>query len=347
VADVMQAANNQPVQIDTGAGQFAVSETGSLAYVSGGVFPQNRWSIVWIDRTGRSESLRLEPGAYLAPRLSPDGKRIAFNSTTGDWDLWTYDVSRGIAARLPMEGDQSVPLWTPDGSRLIFTSLLKGTRGLFFINSDGSGSPQRLIAANATAPTSGDTPATYISADSWTADGSALAISYQGGISLVPRDGKTEPRRLLMSGTHAEISPDGRWLAYTDGQPPSGIQVYVQRYPALDHREQVSVERGTSPVWRRDGRELYYVENASADGPLKIRVMAVAITTTPELSAGAPRMLFEGPFRIDGPFRGYDVTPDGQRFLMVQEVPQTPARVSQIVLVQNWFEELRQRVPTP
>jgi hypothetical protein len=90
---------------------------------------------------------------------------------------------------------------------------------------------------------------------------------------------------------------------------------------------------------------LYYVENASADGPLKIRVMAVAITTTPTFSAGTPRILFEGPFRIDGPFRGYDVTHDGLRFLMVQEVPQPPARVSQMVLVQNWFEELQQRVP--
>jgi Tol biopolymer transport system component len=345
VADVMQAANIQPVQIDTGAGQFAVSETGSLVYVTGGVFPQNRWSLVWIDRTGRSEALRLEPGAYLAPRLSPDGKRIAFNSTTGDWDLWTYDVSRGIAARLPMEGDQSVPLWSSDGSRLMFSSLLKGTRGLFSINSDGSGSPQRLIAANATQQTSGDLPATWLSADSWTADGSALAISYQGGISLVPRDGKTAPRRLLTSGTHAEFSPDGRWLAYTDGPFPRG-QVYVQPYPALDRREQVSVERGSSPVWRRDGRELYYVVNVSAEGPLKIRMMAVPITTTPTFSAGSPRMLFEGPFRTDGPFRGYDVTPDGQRFLMVQEVPQPPARVSQMVLVQNWVEELKQRVPT-
>jgi hypothetical protein len=74
--------------------------------------------------------------------------------------------------------------------------------------------------------------------------------------------------------------------------------------------------------------------------------MAVPITTTPTFSAGTPRVLFEGPFRIDGPFRGYDVTPDGQRFLMVREVPQQPGRVSQIVLVQNWLEELKRLVPT-
>jgi serine/threonine-protein kinase len=339
VADVMQAANIQPAQIDTGAGQFAISESGSLVYVTGGVFPQDRWSLVWVDRSGQVETLRIPPGAYLAPRLSSDGKRVAFNSTSGDWDLWTYDLARGIAARLPMEGDQSVPIWTPDGSRLLFQSLVKGVRGLFSVNSDGSGPAERLIT-----PTTAAAGA-LVYADSWTPDGSALAISYRQGIWLLSRDAKTDPRRLVTSGTHAEFSPDGRSLAYTDGVPTQ-VRVYVVRYPALDHREQVSIDIGTSPVWRRDGRELYYLENASADGPLKIRVMAVPITTAPTFSAGTPRVLFEGPFRIDGPFRGYDVTPDGQRFLMVQEVPLPPARVSQMVLVQNWFEELRQRVPT-
>jgi eukaryotic-like serine/threonine-protein kinase len=339
VADVMQAANIQPLQIDTGAGQFAVSESGSLVYVTGGVFPQDRWSLVWVDRAGRSEPLRIPAGAYVAPRLSPDGKRIAFNSTTGDRDLWTYDVLRGIVARLQLQGEQSVPIWTPDGSRLLFSSLVKGSRGLFSINSDGSGSAEPM-------PTPNPTEAVFLVPNSWTPDGSALVVTYQGGVWLLSRDGKTEPRRLLTFGTGAEFSPDGRWLASSQGRAAERSQVYVHPYPALDRREQVSVENGISPAWRRDGRELYYVENASADGPLKIRMMAVPITTTPTFTAGTPRMLFEGPFRTDGPFRGYDVTPDGQRFLMVQEVAQPPARVSQMVLVQNWFEELKQRVPT-
>ena len=100
------------------------------------------------------------------------------------------------------------------------------------------------------------------------------------------------------------------------------------------------------PVWRRDGREMYYLQNVSKGGALKVRVMAVAVTTTPTFSAGVPRILFEGPFRSDGgSFRNYDATPDGQRFLMVQEVERPPARVSQMVLVQNWVEELKARVP--
>jgi Tol biopolymer transport system component len=339
VADVMQAASILPVQIDTGAGQFAVSESGSLVYVTGGVFPQARWSLVWVDRAGRSEALLGAPGAYHAPRLSPDGKRVAFHSTTEDWDLWTYDVPRGIVSRLRMEGDQSVPLWTPDGSRLVFSSLVKGTYSVLSINADGSGSATTLATSTAK-----EFPS------AWTPDGSALLTRLDGQIRLVPRDGKTEPRPLPIPDiAQTDFSPDGRWLAYNSQSSVSSVsgrgQVYVQSYPALDRREQVSGENGSAPAWRWDGRELYYVQDASAGGPLKIRMMAVPITTTPTFSAGAPRMLFEGPFRIDGPFRTYDVTPDGQRFLMVQEIAQPAARLSHMVLVQNWTEELKRVVP--
>jgi serine/threonine-protein kinase len=339
VSDVMQAANIQPIQIDTGAGQFAVSDSGSLAYATGGVFPQDRWSLVWVDRTGRSEALNVPPGAYLAPRLSPDGTRIAFNSTSGDWDLWTYDIPRGIAARLPMEGDQSVPLWTPDGLRLVFSSVVKETRGLFSISADGSG-PARPLNATKAGPL---TSASALLFPSSRGPDGALAISYEGDIWLVSLDTQSEPQ-FVTPGIQADFSADGRWLATSQGGPVE-TQVYVRPYPGLGRRDRVSSGRGSGPVWRRDGRELYYVENASADGPLRIRMMAVPITTTPAFSAGNPRVLFEGPFRTDGPFRGYDVTPDGQRFLMVQEVPQPPVRVSQMVLVQNWSEELKQRVP--
>jgi dipeptidyl aminopeptidase/acylaminoacyl peptidase len=219
-----------------------------------------------------------------------------------------------------MEGDQSVPLWTPDGSRLVFSSRVKGTYSVLSMNADGSGSATTL----ATSTVKG-----YPSA--WTPDGSALLTLFDRQIRLVPRDGKTEPRPLPIPDiVEPDFSPDGRWLAYTSGSRASGRgQVYVQSYPALDRREQVSGENGTKPAWRRDGRELYYVEDASAGGgPLKIRMMAVPITTTPTFSAGAARMLFEGPFRIDGQFRTYDVTPDGQRFLKVQEIGQPAARLS-------------------
>jgi serine/threonine-protein kinase len=342
VSDVMQAANIQPLQIDTGAGQFAVSNAGSLVYATGGVFPQDRWSLVWVDRTGRSEALRVPPGALATPRLSPDGRRAAFTSMTGDWDVWTYEVQRGVVARVPMEGQQSGPVWTPDSSRLAFSSSVGGESfgPLLLIDPDGR-SPAERLTTKIGFP------------GSWTPDGQALAftafvpsqpgiISGSGGIWVAPRDGRTEPRQLLSEGGTPDFSADGHWLAYGSG---STNQVYVQPYPALDRRAQVSTDGGTNPAWRRDGREMYYLQNVSASGALKVRVMAVPVATTPTFSAGTPHLLFEGPFRTDGPMRNYDVTPDGQRFLMVQEVQRPPARVSQMVLVQNWVEELKRLVP--
>jgi serine/threonine-protein kinase len=345
VSDVMQAANIQPTQIDTGAGQFAVSSTGSLVYATGGVFPQDRWSIVWVDRTGRSEALRVPPGMWHAPRLSPDGRRIAFGShMAGDRDMWTYDVQRGAAVRVPIDGGQDIPVWTPDGSRLAFSTFSeRGTYGsLALIDPDGRSPLQRLTAPSVTG-----------FPGSWTADGrelafTAISVSSQAGtvsrsIWVASRDGKTEPRQLFPDSTEPDFSADGRWVAYLTGSPG---QIYVQPYPALDHRVLVSIDGGAEPAWRRDGRELYYLQNVSAGGALKVRVMAVPVTTTPTFAAGTPHVLFEGPFRVDGgAFRNYDVTPDGQRFLMVQEVQRPQARVSQMVLVENWAEELKQRVP--
>jgi eukaryotic-like serine/threonine-protein kinase len=334
VADVMQAAGIQPVQIDTGAGQFAVSDAGSLVYATGGMFRQDRWALVWVDRTGKMEPLALPPGAYLAPRLSPDGTRVTFTETSGDWDIATYDFSRRSLSRLPMKGEQSMALWTPDGSRLAFSSFLDGTRKLMWRAADGSG-----VAGELTTMTGGR-PQT------WASDGRTLLfISEQEQarrLWSLSVDGKSAPLQLDVMGSQAELSNDGHWLAMSAGSTFNSTQVYVQPFPSLDKRVQVSnAISASSAAWRGDGREMYYVENTSGDGPLKVRVLAVPTVTSPTFSAGTPRVLFEGAFRNDGPFRGYDVTRDGQRFLMVQEVPLPPARVSQMVLVQNWTAELR------
>jgi serine/threonine-protein kinase len=352
VADVMQAANIQPIQIDSGAGQYALSPSGTLAYVNGGVFPQDRWSLVWVDRAGQVEPLNLAPGLYLTPRVSPDGKRIAYATSTGDWDIWTYDISRGVSSRLAMESDQSVPVWTPDSARLAFTSGFNGTGGgeLYIRNADGSGQPEKL----------GDGVKGW--ANSWTSDGKAMffsAVAGLGNANAIATDTRTPLAGLWLwsrgdSGgvqplvaapaLEGELSPDGKWLAYVSGRGEGTGQIYVQPYPALDRRELVG--DGTAPKWRNDGRELYYSHNVSGDGPLKIRVMAVAIAATPTLTIGTPKMLFEGPFRTDGPFRGWDVNADGQRFLMVRAVEHPQARITQMVVVQNWFEELNASIPS-
>jgi serine/threonine-protein kinase len=343
VAEVMQAANIQPIQIDSGAGQFAVSNAGSLAYVTGGVYPQDRWSLAWVNRDGKSEPLNIPRGSYLAPRVSPDGKRVAFGTSAGDWDLMVYDVSRQLVARLPMSDQQSVPVWTPDSAKVVFASGLSGTGKLFMRSADGDGTVEPLAISNIEkVGITGVSPF----ANAWTPDGGSLVFWARGQLWLLPREEKAEPRSLFtdsVGALQAEFSPDGRWLVYTSGRGPGQNQVYVRPYPALDRREQVSGANSHSPVWR--GRELFYLESAPGDESRKIRVMAVPVTTTPAFSMGKPKVLFEGAFRIDGPFRGYDVTQDGQRFLMVQAIEQPPERISQMVLVQNWVEELKARVP--
>jgi len=338
IADVMQAAQTQPVQIDSGAAQFAVSAAGSLAYVSGGVFQQDRWSMVWVDRAGKTEPLQVPRGAYLAPRISPDGKRVVFNTTSGDWDLMMYDVARGLVTRMPMPEPQSVGVWTPDSSRVAFSTGLQRDAKLFIRNADGNSAAELLLD-------SGREGAATMSpfANSWTPDGRSLAVFMRSGLWLLPYPEKAAPREIVAPpALEAEFSPDGRWLAYNVGRGIGNNQIFVQPYPALDRREQVAGDNSRAPVWRRDGRELFYLDTSD---PQKIRVMSVPITTTPTFTVGTPQMLFQGQFRVDGPFRPYDVSADGQRFVMVRADERPAAHVSQMVLVQNWIEELKARVP--
>jgi eukaryotic-like serine/threonine-protein kinase len=134
------------------------------------------------------------------------------------------------------------------------------------------------------------------------------------------------------------FSPDGHWMAYCSNE--SGrYEVYVQPFPGPGGKWQISTEGGTEPVWNRNGRELFY---RSGD-----KMIAVEITTQPNFSVGKPQLLFEGPYvlGVSGPFPNYDVSPDGQRFLMLKPAEQEQA-ATQINVVLNWFEELKQKVPT-
>ena len=315
----------------TRATQYSFSKTGLLAYVSGGVVGAQR-RLVWVDRKGAEQPLAAPANAYESPRLSPDGQRVAVST---DGQIWLYDLSRETLSRFTFEGSvHSRPVWTPDGKRIAFYSNKEGRLNLYWQLADGSGGLERLTTSEDI-----NVPA------SWSPDGQLLAFHDANPTTgndiwmLRISDRKPQPfLRTTFNEADPRFSPDGHWIAYMSDE--SGrYEIYVQPYPGPGGKWQVSTEGGTEPAWNPNGRELFY---RSGD-----KMMAVDITTQPSFSAGKPRMLFEGPYQptpVTTP--NFDVSPDGQRFLMLKPSGSAEAAPTQINVVLNWFEELKRRVPT-
>jgi hypothetical protein len=340
VAGVMQSANTTNEAFDSGAGQFAISSDGSLLYVTGGIFPDAERTLVWVSRAGAEEPLPLPVRAYLSPRLSPDGKLLTL-WTQGDRNVWIYDPARRSLTRVNVDGRNTRSSWSPDGTRIAFSSTVAGVEeNAFLLSADGSGTPDRLMTC--------DCPS---HAAAWTPDGRTIVgverrDSYD--IVLVDVAGSHHTTPLLHGKAdeyYPDISPDGHWIAYASNESGRN-EVYVQPFPALGSRHQISSDGGTAPAWSRDGRELFYTTTATAGGQASVtRMMAVAVRTTPTFAASAPRMLFEGRYGATAIVRPYDVSPDGRRFLMVKQKERAPISASQMILVQNWLEDLKARLP--
>ena len=316
-----------------GAAQYSFSATGSLVYVPGAVqATQSR--LVWVSRNGVEQPLAVPAHDYVGPRISPDGRRVAVGIRQQDSQVWLYDLSRETLTRLTFEGNSNVnPVWTPDGKRIAFQSNKEGPVNIFLQLADGSGGLERLTTSE------------YLQAPhSWSPDGQLLAFiegSPTTGVDIwVLRlsDRKTQPfLRTPFTEGGPRFSPDGRWLAYVSDE--SGrYEIYVQPYPGPGGKWQISTEGGTEPVWNHNGRELFY--------RIGDKMMAVDIATQPGFAAGKPRMLFEGPYLpTAATIQNYDVSPDGQRFLMLKPSESAGAAPTQINVVLNWFEELKRRVP--
>ena len=341
VENVMQAANMNRPSADSGAGQFAVAG-GALVYASGGVNPQPQSELVWVDRMGNVEPLGFPARDYIFPRLSPDGTRLTFfNSYTGaNRRIWMYDFTRRTQPMplTPPEERGSWAIWMDD-DRIAFSSAIGGA-GLNL-------STRRVTDSGRSEPLT--TGRRSFRPASWSAaHKTILATQDSGGISAFDMTGPERRERVVVQDPGGPVgdpafSPDGRWVAYTSTD--SGREeVYVQPYPGPGRRVTVSTDGGRAPVWRRDGTEFFYtMPDRTGNG---MAMMAMSVSAADGLPIGTARRLFSGRFLPAGQLQNYDVTANGQRFLMVQALDPTPEPQTELVLVQNWFEELKARVPT-
>jgi eukaryotic-like serine/threonine-protein kinase len=311
----------------TGKVAVAVSANGVLAYRLVPTAAQNK--LVWVDRKGTEQPLDAPPHAYRNPRLSPDGQRVAVTIDELGSQEWLLDTKRGTLTRLTFEGSYNGALaWTPDGKKVSFGSDRAGPRNLFWQLADGSGGVERLA-------TSGRVQV----ASSWSPDGQTLAFEQSNpgtGYDLLVYRLKDRKVETFLQTRFNEIaprfSPDGRWLAYVSDESGRN-EVYVQPYPGPGGKWQISTEGGTEPVWARNG-QLFY---RNGD-----KMMAVGTTTKANFSADTPKVVFEGHYATYNTMPAYDVSPDGQRFLLAKTAEQGPQEIS---VVLNWTEELKQKAP--
>ena len=335
VANVIQALNTSARNF--ASGQFSISNTGWLVYAVGGTLPDRQDLLVWVDMRGNTEPVVSFKAPFWAPRLSPDGGKIAYITAGREWHAWIYDLDRRIPTQLTGEGKADFAIWTPDGKRLVFKWWGPGKEANIFEQAaDGSSPMERLTTSeNHQVPVS------------FTPDGATLAFEENNpdtGWDINLLDMKSRKVTSFLNSKanemYPEFSPDGHWMAYTSDE--SGRkEVYVRPFPGPGGKWQISAEGGESPIWSRDEKHLYYV------GLMDDEYWATDVQTGGTFSASKPRLLFKsGDFIIGDPTRTVDTSLDGKRFLMAKLGDRKAQPVTEVILVQNWLEEVKRLAPT-
>ena len=320
-----------------GVSRARFSLQGTLAWVPS--VPQPELMLLWVGRDGNEAPVINARKKYWGPRVSPDGNCLAFWVTDADSHVWILDLRSGVMNKLTTMGRNFYCSWSPDGRRIAFTSFRSEESAeagnLYWKAVDGSSPVEQL------------TQGTFIDNPiSWTHEGKSIIFQRSfhpetgwDVMLLSLEDRKLQP--LLNSPANesrGELSPDGRWLAYvsTEAGPPG---IFVRAFQGPQRKWPISpsgISAG-DPLWSPDGRELFYRDLDAK------KFMAVDVETSGEFATGTPRVLFDDFYMEHVAYgRNYDITPDGQRFVMVKEMNPPPRRIAVIV---NWFEELKRLAP--
>ena len=327
----------------TSIAQFSLAASGTMAFITGGVSSDylsgvTLATLVWVDRDGREEPLSLAPNLYGAPRLSPDGLRVAVAIGAPGRDsqgISIADLERDTIMRLTYGADRH-PVWTPDGERVVLGS--GALANVYSTATDGTGELARL------------TDSQYIQTPySFSPDGESFVLveqrPFETGWDLLLHHLAEDRTEVLLrtpaTERNAEISPDGRWIAYESDQT-GRLEVYVRSFPDLSAgRWQVSTDGGMAPIWGRDGRELFYVHQSA--------IVSVALEMNGTVKASAPEVLFDNPEYVltrTWNWRAFDLSLDGKRFLMVKRIADSGTALKpEIRVILNWTEELKRLVP--
>lgn len=319
----------------TGAAQFSFSENGSLVYIQGDLWIAER-TLLKVNHKGEIQPLTKKRHPFQTPRSSSDGKRLAVMIEAANDDVWIYDISRDNFTRLTYEAGSNVsPIWTLDSQKVIFSSNRAGPYNIFWKPVDSSGPAEQLTTSE------------YIEfPNSLSRDGKALIYTQNHPITgldiwLLPFQEKSKPRRFIITSYNEfapTISPDGKGIAYVSDESGQN-EVYVQQFPGLGGKKQISTKGGAFPVWAPNGRELFYVNGD--------KMMAIEISIGPTFEISSPRQLFEGGYlsRSANPsIPNYEISSDGHHFLMIRsEQKMAPTKLHVIL---NWFEELKRLIPS-
>jgi serine/threonine protein kinase/Tol biopolymer transport system component len=312
--------------VEVYAAQYAVAAGGLLAYVpSDRSAAGSQRKLVWVDRNGKITEERFTPDAYVDINLSPDGKKIALAIDGTNQDVWICDIARATTLRMSYKDDEDMaPVWTPDGKKVIFAAVKNADYTIVLRNADASGESTVLDMDAPFFPNSVSPDGRLLAYTRWTNGPHTWICPLTGNGKSYPLFNSPFDER------NPQFSPDGHWVAYQSTES-GGFEVYVSPFAGSAGKIRISNDGGQEPRWSRDGKELFYRNGR--------KMMAVKVELTPTFRAGDPTMLFEGDFDKPGTVAQYDVTPDGQRFLMIKG----PERklVKKINLVLNWKEELK------